>query len=59
MMIFGKNEFYVDEQAQVRIICVNTKCAKDVKSFKMKLIRQFKARTVGGFGRAEFTYIAK
>jgi len=58
MMTFSKNEFYVGEQAQVRIVCDNSKCAKDIRNFKMKLVRTFNTRAVGAVG-SHSAYIAQ
>ena len=39
-IIFDKNEYYVGEQAKVKIICDNTDCHKAVRGFKFKLHRK-------------------
>ena len=44
-IIFDKNEFYTGECANVRIVCDNTTCKKDVRAFKFKLIREIFARS--------------
>jgi len=44
-IIFDKNEFYIGEWANVRIICDNTSCKKDVRAFKFKLMREIFARS--------------
>lgn len=43
-IVFEKNEYYIGEQANVRIICNNTSCKKDVRAFKFKLFRVIVAR---------------
>jgi hypothetical protein len=43
-MIFIKNEYNAAEQAQVRIICDNSMCKKDIKHFKFVLMRQTTTR---------------
>lgn len=45
VIIFEKNEYYIGEWANVRIICDNSACKKDVRAFKLKLIREIFART--------------
>lgn len=44
-IIFDKNEFYIGEWANVRVICDNVTCKKDVRAFKFKLIRCVYARS--------------
>ena len=44
-IIFEKNEYYLGEQAKVKIICDNSACDKDVKSFKFKLHRYYRGDT--------------
>ena len=44
-IMFDKNEFYPGEWANVRIICDNTLCKKDVRAFKFKLLREIYARS--------------
>ena len=45
VIIFEKNEYYIGEWANVRIICDNSACKKDVRAFKFKLIREIFARS--------------
>lgn len=58
MMTFSKNEYYVGEQAQVRIKCDNSKCEKDIRNFKMKLLRTYSMRAVGAVG-SHSAYVAQ
>ena len=37
-IIVTKNDYYMGETAQVRVICDNSKCGKAIKSFKLKLV---------------------
>lgn len=41
-MTFSKNQFYVGEQAQVRMQVDNSNCEKDIRNFKCKIMRKFK-----------------
>lgn len=43
-IIFERNEYFIGEIAKVRIICDNSKCSKNVKSFKFKLKRFYMGR---------------
>lgn len=38
-----KNEFYSGQKAPIRIVCDNSKCDKNIKSFKFKLYRMYTA----------------
>lgn len=38
---FSKNMFYPGETLKINIDCDNTKCARNVKSFKIKLQRKW------------------
>lgn len=59
-IIFSKNQFYVGEQAQVRIVCDNSKCSKDIRCFKIKLLRNFQSRVVGeNVSTSGTTYVAE
>jgi hypothetical protein len=40
---FDRNEYFMGETARVKIVCDNTKCDKEVKSFKFKLHRRYRA----------------
>ena len=40
-IIFEKSQYYLGEHARVRIICDNTACEKDVRTFKFKLMRRY------------------
>ena len=37
---FDKKQYFLGETAKVTINCDNTKCKKDIKSFKFKLLRR-------------------
>lgn len=37
-IIVNRNEYFVGETAQVKVICDNSKCSKAIKSFKLKLV---------------------
>ena len=41
-IFFDKNEYYLGEIANVRVVCNNTTCDKPIKSFKVKLHRHYK-----------------
>ena len=41
-IFFDKNQYYLGEVANVRIICDNSRCAKGISSFKFKLMRHYK-----------------
>jgi hypothetical protein len=43
-LTFDKTEYYLGEKATVSFTCDNTQCSKDVKGFKLKLFRQYKAK---------------
>ena len=49
-IIFEKNQYYLGEHARVRIICDNTNCEKDVRTFKFKLMRRYIGRETGSNG---------
>ena len=40
-VFFDKNQYYLGEIAQVRVVTDNTQCDKDIKNFKFKLIRRY------------------
>jgi hypothetical protein len=40
---FEKNEYFMGELAKIKIVCDNTKCDKEVKGFKFKLHRNYRA----------------
>ena len=41
-VFFEKNQYYLGETANVRVIVDNSQCAKDIKSVKFKLLRSYK-----------------
>ena len=41
-IFFEKNEYYLGETANVRVICDNSACGKPIRSFKFKLHRHYK-----------------
>ena len=43
-IFFDKNQYYLGETAQVRLIVDNTKCEKDIKSLKFKLLRSYQGK---------------
>ena len=52
-IFFEKSQYYLGEHARVRIVCDNTECAKDVRSFKFKLLRRyigFESNAAGALG---------
>lgn len=52
-VVFEKNEFYSNDKLKLRLTCDNSECRKDVKEFKIKLMRKYVLRTNGicGFYR--------
>ena len=45
-IFFDKNQYYLGEEARVRIVCDNSGCKKDVRRFMFKLLRVFKGHEV-------------
>jgi len=45
---FNKNIYYPGDIIDIYVDCDNTKCNKDVRSYKFKLHRQMRSRGVGG-----------
>lgn len=57
-IFFDKNQYYLGEEARVRIVCDNSGCEKDIKSFKFKLLRVYKGHeSPGHFATAGSNYL--
>lgn len=55
-IFFEKNQYYLGEIAKVRIVCDNSQCKKDIKSFKFKLQRHSVGKA-DGFDAVEAKYL--
>ncbi len=56
-IFFDKNQYYLGEEAKVRIVCDNSACEKDIKSFKFKLLRVHKGHENGPYSTMHSEYL--
>lgn len=47
-IFFEKSQYYLGETANVRIVCDNSACEKDIKNFKFKLLRVYQGKESPG-----------
>lgn len=45
-VFFDKNQYYLGESVNVRVITDNTQCDLDIKNFKFKLVRRYEGNAV-------------
>lgn len=58
-IIFEKNEYYLGEIANVRVIIDNRNCSKDVKGIKFKLHRHYVSTDSEGWQSVGSKYLTK
>lgn len=54
---FEKNEYYLGEKANVRVVIDNSNCSKDIKSVKFKLHRHYLGRSGDGWTTLGSNYL--
>ena len=54
---FDRSTYFIGQTASVRIICDNSRCAKAVKEFKIKIYRQLIAGTLKNWRLIKNDYV--
>ena len=56
-VFFEKNQYYLGENATVRLQIDNSQCGKDIKSCKFKLMRYYKGQENGTYATQASEYL--